>query len=81
MQVRYPGVPPTRAEAACSAPPALTRREDEVLRLIARGSCNKAIAATVGISPRTVKFHMTNLLLKFGVASRLELLVKITPHA
>ena len=72
MQVRHPGVPPTHAEAARFAPPALTRREDEVLRLIALGNCNKEIAATVGISPRTVKFHITNLLLKFGVSSRLE---------
>jgi DNA-binding NarL/FixJ family response regulator len=56
----------------------LTPREEEVLRLLTLGQCNKEIAAAMRITLRTVKYHMTNLLLKFGVTSRLELLTLLT---
>ena len=52
----------------------LTHREEEVLRLLVLGKANKEIANELGISPRTVKFHVGNLLQKFKVTSRLELL-------
>ncbi|OXM53117.1 helix-turn-helix transcriptional regulator [Amycolatopsis alba] len=50
----------------------LNRRELEVLRLVARGQRNKAIAATLGITESTVKFHVTGVLRKLDVGSRGE---------
>jgi LuxR family transcriptional regulator, maltose regulon positive regulatory protein len=55
----------------------LTQREEEVLSLITLGKCNKEIAAAMGISPRTVAFHLANVFVKFGATSRLELLAKV----
>ena len=55
------------------APPsALTSRELEVLRLLAEGLSNKAIAGALGVSPRTINFHLDNLYAKLGVTSRTE---------
>lgn len=48
----------------------LTRRELEILRLLARGLSNEAIAAELVISEATVKFHVVNLLRKLRVESR-----------
>jgi len=59
------GPPPGTIEA-------LSARELEVLRLAARGFTNKAIAAQLGISDRTVQGHMANIFGKLGVASRTE---------
>ena len=51
----------------------LTAREDEVVRLVARGMSNKAIAQRLGISARTVEGHLNHVFEKLGVASRTEL--------
>lgn len=51
-------------------PVALTRREREVLRLIARGMSNREIASDIGCSPSTVKRHAENIYSKLGVSSR-----------
>lgn len=51
---------------------ALTPREVQVLRLIARGRLNKEIAAELGISPRTVKFHVSSIMGKLGAGNRTE---------
>jgi DNA-binding CsgD family transcriptional regulator len=48
----------------------LTRRELEVLRLVAAGRTNRAIAAQLFISERTVERHVSNIFLKLGVSSR-----------
>ncbi len=70
-----------RGEAAPASPPsgqggeaearraveALTSREREVLRYIARGALNKEIAAALGISVRTVEAHRDNLMRKLGI--------------
>jgi DNA-binding CsgD family transcriptional regulator len=48
----------------------LTRRELEVLRLVAAGSTNKAIASKLVVSERTVDRHVSNILTKVGVSSR-----------
>jgi DNA-binding NarL/FixJ family response regulator len=50
----------------------LTPREGEVLRLLADGSGNKEIASHLGISEHTVKFHISSILGKLGVATRTE---------
>lgn len=50
----------------------LTPREREVLAGVAEGQTNKQIAARLGISDRTVQFHLGNVLSKLGVASRTE---------
>lgn len=50
----------------------LTGREREVLQLMAQGLPNKQIAARLGISAHTVKFHVAAVLAKFGAASRTE---------
>jgi len=47
----------------------LTPRECDVLRGIASGHTNKAIAATFGISPRTVETHRERLMRKLGVST------------
>ncbi|MFL5861492.1 MAG: response regulator [Solirubrobacteraceae bacterium] len=50
----------------------LSERELEVLRLIAKGLENTEIAAALDISPRTAKNHVSNILAKLGLASRVE---------
>jgi DNA-binding NarL/FixJ family response regulator len=51
----------------------LTGRELEVVRLVARGRSNKAIAHQLGISPRTVEGHLNHVFEKVGTTSRTEL--------
>lgn len=48
----------------------LTDRELQVLELAARGRTNRAIASTVGVSPRTVAKHLEHIYRKLGVTSR-----------
>jgi len=50
----------------------LTRRELEVLQMLAAGLSNKEIAARLNISDHTVKFHVASILGKLGAASRTE---------
>lgn len=50
----------------------LTERERAVLRLVAAGLPNKQIARQLGISERTVKFHMTSTLRKLGADNRAQ---------
>jgi DNA-binding NarL/FixJ family response regulator len=53
-------------------PQTLTDREIEVLQLTAQGLANKQIAARLGISEHTIKFHLSSLYSKLGVSSRTE---------
>jgi HD-GYP domain-containing protein (c-di-GMP phosphodiesterase class II) len=59
-------------QAGVRAPPphGLTERELEVLRLLARGHVDKEIAATLGISPRTVHHHNQSIFGKLEVSTR-----------
>ena len=50
----------------------LTRRELQVLRMLADGLGNKEIAQQLGISDHTAKFHVAQILAKLGVGSRTE---------
>jgi HD-GYP domain-containing protein (c-di-GMP phosphodiesterase class II)/DNA-binding CsgD family transcriptional regulator len=61
---------PVVAPPAEPHPAGLTAREVEVLRLIARGQANKQVAATLGISPKTVGHHIEHIYAKAGVTTR-----------
>ncbi len=50
----------------------LTAREIDVLGELARGAANRAIAARLGISEHTVKFHIASIFAKLAVSSRTE---------
>jgi DNA-binding NarL/FixJ family response regulator len=52
--------------------PVLTRREGEVAELIAKGLTNKAIAATLLLSRRTVEGHVARLFAKIDVSNRAQ---------
>ncbi len=54
---------------------ALSRREQEVLDCLLENLSNKEIANKLNISERTVKFHVSNLLGKFGVRRRADLIL------
>jgi DNA-binding CsgD family transcriptional regulator len=56
----------------------LTRRENEVLSGIMRSLANKEIAASLNLSERTIKFHVSSLLAKFRVRGRMQLVREAT---
>jgi FixJ family two-component response regulator len=55
----------------------LSRREQDVLRLLVTGSISKEIASALGISYRTVEDHRSNILHKLGVKNSQELLIAV----
>lgn len=56
--------------------PKITKREKEVLELVAEGRANRSIARKLGISQHTVKFHINALLTKFDAGTRTHFVVK-----
>ncbi len=64
-----------REAAGQPANASLTPREVEIVRMVAQGLRNKAIAERLTISEGTVKVHLHNIYDKFGVDGRLELLL------
>jgi two-component system, NarL family, response regulator LiaR len=58
----------------------LTKREREVLRLIASGMDNASIAKTLTITPATVKFHVSQILSKLNVSTRTEAMLYALEH-
>ena len=63
---------PTPQEQENSPLEQLSSRELDVLRLIANGMENAEIASELGISPRTAKNHVSNILTKLGLPSRVQ---------
>jgi two-component system, NarL family, response regulator LiaR len=61
-----------REVRAPESPEALTGRETEVLELLARGQANKQIATSLYVSEKTVKAHVSSILMKLGVKSRTQ---------
>ena len=59
----------------------LSKREREVVGLLLQGKSNKLIAAALGISVRTVEFHLQNVYVKQGVGSRMELVLQLRTSA
>jgi len=58
----------------------LTRREIDVLRLLARGNTNRQIADLLVLSIRTIESHRANLMGKLGLSSRVELVTYAEEH-
>jgi DNA-binding NarL/FixJ family response regulator len=65
-----------RADPTAALPERLTRREQEVLRLLAEGLTNREIAHSLTISVGTVKIHVEHIIAKLGVADRTQAAVR-----
>jgi two-component system, NarL family, response regulator LiaR len=61
-----------REVRAPESPEALTERETEILKLLARGRANKQIASDLFVEEKTVKAHVSSILRKLGVRSRTQ---------
>jgi DNA-binding NarL/FixJ family response regulator len=74
--VFIPSVSPTLGEPAESSqrerPGGLTRRELEILKLVAEGHSNAALARMLWVTEQTVKFHLSNVYRKLNVTNRTE---------
>lgn len=64
--------PPAGDTEEAETKPSLTPREIEVLEWVSRGLPSKLIAHKLGVSESTVKFHLSSIYAKLGVASRAE---------
>jgi DNA-binding NarL/FixJ family response regulator len=60
--------------------PALTSRELEVLKLLAKGASNKEIAKVFSVSEGTVKNHVSNILMRLGLRDRTQAAVYAVEH-
>jgi DNA-binding NarL/FixJ family response regulator len=65
-----PAAPPSGRDRTDAA--VLTRREQEILALVAEGRSNAEVAALLWVSRQTVKFHLGGVYRKLGVANRTE---------
>ncbi|MBL1102625.1 response regulator transcription factor [Streptomyces sp. 205] len=71
---------PTPASTEENAPTPLTRREKDVVDLLAQGLTNKEIATKLVISPRTAGTHVANILGKLGFTSRTQIATWAVEH-
>jgi DNA-binding CsgD family transcriptional regulator len=68
------------SRAAGQTPVNLSPREQEIVRLVARGYPNKSIALVLDISPCTVATHLRRVFIKLGVNSRAEMVARISEN-
>ena len=66
------GYPSSRWSAACKLAGCLTEREHEIFLMLGDGLDNRKISSLLEVSERTVKFHITSILRKLEVKSRLQ---------
>jgi non-specific serine/threonine protein kinase len=71
---------PSRPETGEAAGPRLTRRERDVLRLVAEGRSDREIAAALSLGQRTVESHVLHILQKLGADSRTAAAVYAVRH-
>ena len=64
--------PPAQVAAPAAAAIRLTKRELEILRLVSEGYSNSQLAQMLWVTEQTVKFHLSNIYRKLGVANRTE---------
>jgi LuxR family maltose regulon positive regulatory protein len=82
-QVTAPAVPTDKPSPAATGKPLaagrepLSEREIEVVRLLAQALPNKKIARALGLSPETVKWHLSHIYSKLGVSSRDEAVARV----
>ena len=74
---RFPS-PEWRELTAAPAVPRLSPREQEIIRLVAKGHPNKVIADILDISPNTVATHLRRIFSKLGVASRAQMVAEVS---
>ena len=70
--VYHPVAPSEGGENHSSKPHGLTERETTILKAVGRGLSNQAIAKEFWVTEQTVKFHLTNIYRKLGLANRTE---------
>jgi DNA-binding NarL/FixJ family response regulator len=64
--------PPVVASTPREGSPDLTRREEEILQLVAEGRSNADVARLLWVTEQTVKFHLANVYRKLGVKNRTQ---------
>ncbi len=70
-----------RPAPAASGRARLSRREQQVLDALLENLANKEIASRLNVSERTIKFHVSNVLAKFAVRRRADLILHFFHHA
>ena len=73
----FPGEKP-RVKLGLAESTELTEKEIEVLRYVCEGREDSEMAEALGVSERTVKYHVSNLLSKTGYANRTRLAIAVT---
>ncbi|WP_436761378.1 response regulator [Streptosporangium sp. V21-05] len=68
---------PSRAESARKRLAALTAREEDVIRAVARGLSNAEVGRELGLTEATVKAHVSRVLTKLGLANRVQAAVLV----
>jgi len=74
LAARMLSAKPRRGSAGSNAPGIrhLTKREEDILRMLALGLSNREIGSRIGLQEKTVKYYMTNILQKLSARNRVE---------